>query len=114
MREAVAGLVTRYTNSAWIRPLAGSIRFDSAASSTHYAKQLRDAPGAARLARLARTAKGIPESLLTDLAALIVQLDGVQLIGSDISLHLIDVGDCDARDAFGAMPDTRCERLKLL
>jgi hypothetical protein len=64
---------------------------------SHFAEQLRDAPGAARLARLARTAKRIPEPLLADLTALVMQVDDVQLVGNDIGLHLIDVGYCDAR-----------------
>jgi hypothetical protein len=66
---------------------------------THFAERLRDAPGAARLARLAKTARRIPEPLLADLTALVVQLDDVQLVGDDIGLHLIDVGYCDARCA---------------
>ena len=65
----------------------------------HYAEQLRDAPGAARLARLARTAKRIPEPVLADLTALITQLGDTQLVGDDISLHLIDVAFCDTRYA---------------
>jgi hypothetical protein len=36
----------------------------------HYAERLRDAPGAAGLARLARTAKFIPDALLAHLATL--------------------------------------------
>ena len=66
---------------------------------THFAERLRDAPGAARLVRLARTAKRIPEPVLSDLTALVVQLDDVQLVGDDIALHLIDAGFCDARYA---------------
>jgi len=66
---------------------------------THYADRLRDAPGAGRLARLARTARRIPEPLLAELTALIVQLDDVQLSGNDIAIHLIEVGYCDARYA---------------
>jgi hypothetical protein len=65
----------------------------------HYAEQLRDAPGAARLARLARTAKRIPGPVLDDLTALVLQLNDAQLVGDDIALHLIDVGFCDARYA---------------
>ena len=66
---------------------------------THFAEWLRDAPGAAWLARLARTAKRIPEPLLADLTALVVQLNDVQLVCNDIALHLIDVGYCGARYA---------------
>jgi hypothetical protein len=65
----------------------------------HFAEQLRDAPGAARLERLARTAKRIPEPVLDDLAALVLQLNDPQLAGDDIALHLIDVAFCDARYA---------------
>ena len=64
---------------------------------TQFAERLHDAPGASRLARLAKTAKRIPEPALADLTALVVQLDDVQLAGDDIALHLIDVGFCDAR-----------------
>ncbi|RXG86143.1 hypothetical protein [Bradyrhizobium zhanjiangense] len=63
----------------------------------HFAKRLHDAPGAARLARLAQTAKRIPEPLLDDLAALILQLDDVQLVDGDVALNLIEVGFCDVR-----------------
>jgi len=66
---------------------------------TQFAERLHDAPGASRLARLAKTAKRIPEPALADLTALVVQLDDVQLAGDDIALHLIDVGFCDARYA---------------
>jgi hypothetical protein len=66
---------------------------------TQFAERLHDAPGASRLARLAKTAKRIPEPVLADLTALVVQLDDVQLAGDDIALHLIDVGFCDARYA---------------
>jgi hypothetical protein len=69
---------------------------------THFAERLRDAPGTTRLARLARTAKGIPEPLLADLTTLILQLDDVQLVGNDIALHLIEVGFCDAKYANAA------------
>jgi hypothetical protein len=64
---------------------------------THFAERLRDAPGAGRLARLARTAKRVPETLLTDLTALIAQLDDVPLVGADIALSLIDVAFCDVK-----------------
>jgi hypothetical protein len=64
---------------------------------THFADRLGDAPGAARLARLAQTAKRIPEPLLEHLAELIVRLDDVQLIGNGIFLNLIEVSHCDAR-----------------
>ena len=66
---------------------------------TQFAERLHDAPGASRLARLAKTAKRIPEPALADLTAFVVQLDDVQLAGDDIALHLIDVGFCDARYA---------------
>jgi hypothetical protein len=64
---------------------------------SHFAEQLRDAPGAARLRRLAKSARRIPGPVLDDLAALVMQVDDVQLVGNDIGLHLIDVGYCDAR-----------------
>jgi hypothetical protein len=70
-------------------PLEDILRF--------HAEKFRDAPGAARVARLARTAARIPEPLLDDLATLITQLDDVQLVGGDIALHLIEVGFCNAR-----------------
>ena len=66
---------------------------------THFAERLRDAPGAARLARLAKTARRIPEPLLADLTALVVQLDDIELVGADIGLHLIDIAYCDAKCA---------------
>jgi hypothetical protein len=59
-----------------------------------FAEQLPDAPGASRLARLAKTAKRIPAPLLDDLAALVVQLDDTELVGGDI-----EVSFCDARYA---------------
>jgi hypothetical protein len=62
-----------------------------------FAERLRVAPGAARLTRLAKTAKRTPEALLADLTPLVLQLDDVQFVGDDIALHLIDVGYCDAR-----------------
>jgi hypothetical protein len=64
-----------------------------------FAEQLADAPGAGRLARLARTAKHIPDPLLADLAELILQLNDVRLVGNDIFVHLIEVSHCDARYA---------------
>jgi hypothetical protein len=63
-----------------------------------HAVRFRGAPYAARLARLAKTAKRIPAALLADLESLIAQLD-VQLVGNDIAIHLIEVGWCDARYA---------------
>lgn len=63
----------------------------------HYAEVFHDAPGARKLERLAKTAGRIPEPLLDDLAASVVKLDDVQLVGSDIHLALIDVGYCEAR-----------------
>jgi hypothetical protein len=61
-----------------------------------FAERLHDAPGAARLTRLAKTAQRIPAPLLADLEALIEQLD-VQLIGDDIAAHLFEISHCDAR-----------------
>jgi hypothetical protein len=37
--------------------------------------------------------------VLDELAALIVRLDGVQLVGSDIAAHLFEVSHCDAKCA---------------
>ena len=65
----------------------------------HFADSLGDAPGAARLARLTRTARLIPEPLLEHLAELVVKLDDVPLVGDDIFIHLIEVSHCDARYA---------------
>ncbi|HZV05850.1 MAG TPA: hypothetical protein VE999_12275 [Gemmataceae bacterium] len=62
-----------------------------------FAERLRDAPGAARIARLARTAKHIPDPLLADLTALVVRLDDVQLVGDDIGHDLIEVAYCDLK-----------------
>lgn len=62
----------------------------------HYAQRLGDAPGAARLARLAKSAECTPEPQLHNLAALIIQLDGVHLAGDDIARHLIDIAYADA------------------
>jgi len=61
-----------------------------------------DAPYASRLARLARTAKDVPDALLDDVAELIVRLDDVQLVVGDVAIALLDVGYCDKRyhDAF--------------
>lgn len=69
---------------------------------THFAERLRDAPGARRLVHRSKTARRIPEPLLADLTALIVQLDDVQLIGSDIALELIDIACCETRHADAA------------
>jgi hypothetical protein len=81
---------------------------------TLFAEQLRDAPGALRLARLAKTAKRIPSPLLDDLEALTLQLDDVQLVGDDIAIHLLDVDFCDARCAdateFALALKTRLQR----
>ena len=41
--------------------------------------------------------KRIPGTLLDDVTALIAQLDDIELVGSDIALHLIDTAYCDAR-----------------
>jgi hypothetical protein len=62
-----------------------------------HAEKFRNAPGAARVARLARTAKRIPASLLDDLAELVVQLDDTELVGGDIAIHLVEIGYCNAR-----------------
>jgi hypothetical protein len=64
---------------------------------SHFAEQLRDAPGAARLRRLAKSARRIAGPVLDDLAALITQLNDAQLVGDDIAVHLIEVGYCDAK-----------------
>jgi hypothetical protein len=72
-------------------PLEDILRF--------HAEKFRGAPYAARVARLARTAARIPASLLDDLAALILQLDDVQLVGNDVAFQLVEVGFCDARNA---------------
>ena len=64
-----------------------------------HAEKFRGSPYAGRVARLARTAKRIPAPLLDDLATLITQLDDVQLVGNDLTIHLIEVGFCDARYA---------------
>jgi hypothetical protein len=70
-------------------PLEDILRF--------HAEKFRDAPGSARVARLARTAARIPEPLLEDLAALILQLNDVEFVGGDIALSIIEVAYCDAR-----------------
>jgi len=62
-----------------------------------FAERHCNAPGAARLARLAKTAKRIPEPVIAELAALVMQLDDVPLVGDDFALHLIEVGFCDVR-----------------
>jgi hypothetical protein len=64
-----------------------------------HAGKFRNAPGAARVARLAKTAKPIPAQLLDDLSALVIQLDDTELVGGDIAIHLIEVGFCGARYA---------------
>jgi hypothetical protein len=64
-----------------------------------FAEQLRDAPGAFRLRRFARTARHIPAPLLADLEELILQVDDPQFVGDDIAIHLIEVSHCDARCA---------------
>ena len=68
----------------------------------YVAEELDDAPYASRLARLARTAKDVPDALLDDVAELIVRLDDVQLVVGDVAIALLDVGYCDKRyhDAF--------------
>jgi len=62
-----------------------------------HAEKFRHAPGAAGVARLARTAARIPEPLLDDLATLITELDDVALVGNDLALHLVDVAYCGVR-----------------
>jgi hypothetical protein len=64
-----------------------------------HAVRFRAAPYASRVARLSKTAKRIPATLLDDLATLITQLDDLQLVGNDMAIHLIEVGFCDARYA---------------
>ena len=59
-------------------PLEDILRF--------HAEKFQDAPSAARLARLAKTAKHILAPLLDDLAALLIQLDDTELVGGDIAL----------------------------
>jgi hypothetical protein len=61
------------------------------------AEKLRTAPGAARVSRLARTAKRIPASVLSDLEVLILQISDTELIGADLALAIIDIAYCDAR-----------------
>ena len=63
---------------------------------TRFAAQLADAPGAARLKRLAKTAKNIPERLLIELTGLVTQLD-VGLVGDDVWFHLVEIAYCDVR-----------------
>jgi hypothetical protein len=79
-----------------------------------YAQRFCEAPGAARLAGLARTAKRIPGTLLADLEVLIAQLDDVQLVGNDTFIHLVEVGYCDAKYAdavaFAQALKTRLQR----
>jgi hypothetical protein len=72
-------------------PLEDILRF--------HTEKFRNAPGAAGIARLARTAARIPAALLDDLATLDHRLDDVQLVGNDVSIHVIEVGFCDARYA---------------
>jgi hypothetical protein len=68
-----------------------------------HAEKFRNSPGAARVARLAKTAGSIPDPLIDDLAELIVQLDDTELVGNDLALHLVDVAYCGVRvgDAVG-------------
>jgi hypothetical protein len=60
---------------------------------------LRDAPGAARVAKLAKTAKRIPASVLNDLEILILQINDTELVGADLALSVIGVAYCDERYA---------------
>jgi hypothetical protein len=66
------------------------------------AEKFRSAPGAARVARLAKTARRIPAPLINDLEALIPQLD-VELVGNDLALAVVGVAYCDER--FGDATD---------
>jgi hypothetical protein len=66
---------------------------------TRYSDWLSGAPGAARLASLAKSSRFIDHGLLAHLAELIERLDDVQLTGDDIAIHLIEVGYCGARCA---------------
>jgi hypothetical protein len=50
-----------------------------------------------KIARLARSAKRIPTSLLDDLAALVAKIEDVQLVRGDIATHLFDLAYCGAR-----------------
>jgi hypothetical protein len=79
-----------------------------------FAEQLSDAPGALRLARLAKTARRIPSPLLADLEELILQVDDPQFVGDDVAIHILDVGFCDARCAdateFATALKTRLQR----
>jgi hypothetical protein len=79
-----------------------------------HAEKFRGAPGAARVARLAKTAAHIPEPLLNDLATLITQVDDTELVGGDIAIHLVEVGYCNARYAgavhFASALKTRLQR----
>jgi hypothetical protein len=79
-----------------------------------FAEQLSDAPGALRLARLARTAKKIPEPLLADIEELVLQVDDPQFVGDDVAVHILDIGFCDARCAnateFATALKTRLQR----
>jgi hypothetical protein len=61
------------------------------------AEKLCNSPGAARVARLARTAKRVPAALLKDLEILILQLDDTELVGADLALAVIGVAYCDER-----------------
>jgi hypothetical protein len=79
---------------------------------SHYAERLAEAPGAARLARLARSARRAPEPLLDDVTALILQVDDVELVGADISLHLFDLAYSDAK-CVGAVHFLAALRMRL-
>jgi hypothetical protein len=61
-----------------------------------HAEKFRDAPYAGRVARLVRTAKHIPAPLISDLEALIPQLD-VELVGNDLSIAIVEVAFCDEK-----------------
>jgi hypothetical protein len=62
-----------------------------------HAVRFQRAPYASRIARLAKTASRIPESLIDDLAELILQLADTELVGNDLALHLVEVAYCDVR-----------------
>jgi hypothetical protein len=62
-----------------------------------HAERFKRAPYARAIARLARTARSIPDPLIDDLAELILQLDDVQLVGNDLALHLVDIAYCGVR-----------------
>jgi hypothetical protein len=64
-----------------------------------FAGRLNDAPGASRLARVAKSAKHIPDALLVRVIDLVAEIDDAEFVGNDIAVHLFDVGFCDAKYA---------------